>query len=203
MIKTVIFDLGRVIVPFDFNRGYERMSRLCGYPAAEIPERLRQTDLVNRFESGLVEPEAFVRELSSTLKMTVEYDDFCDIWSSIFSPETLIPESLIEAIHKRYRLLLLSNTNAIHFEMIRRSYPLLKHFDHFVLSYQVGAMKPSARIFEEAIRHAQCNADECFFTDDIPAYVEAAREQGLHAVVFQNREQLEQDLQQAGVKWDG
>ena len=67
MIKTVIFDLGKVIVPFDFTRGYRAMEPLCGYPAAEIPKRIASTDLVTRFESGKVEPEDFVRQLCKLL----------------------------------------------------------------------------------------------------------------------------------------
>ena len=60
MIKTIIFDLGKVIVPFDFQRGYDRMAPLCRYSPAEIPERLRGCDLVTRFEEGKIEPDAFV-----------------------------------------------------------------------------------------------------------------------------------------------
>src|SRR5215203_3384505 len=105
MIKTIIFDLGKVIVPFDFQRGYDRMAPFCRYTAEEIPERLRQCDLVTRFEEGQVAPEDFVRELSSILELQVEYDDFREIWSSIFLPETLIPESLVAALKKKYRLL--------------------------------------------------------------------------------------------------
>ena len=60
MIKTIIFDLGKVIVPFDFQRGYDRMAPLCRYSPAEIPERLRGCDLVTSFEEGKIDPEAFV-----------------------------------------------------------------------------------------------------------------------------------------------
>src|SRR5687768_16130048 len=123
MIKTVIFDLGKVIIPFDFQRGYDRMAPHCGYPAAEIPERLRTCDMVTKFESGQIEPEAFVKQLSEVLEMKIGYSDFCDIWSSIFSPETLLPESLLAALRERYRLILLSNTNAIHWGMVERTYP--------------------------------------------------------------------------------
>ena len=63
MIKTIIFDLGKVIIPFDFQRGYDRMAPLCGYSAEQIPVRLRSCDLVTRFESGKIEPDVFVREL--------------------------------------------------------------------------------------------------------------------------------------------
>lgn len=201
-MKTIIFDLGKVIVPFDFNRGYAAMAPVCGYAAADIRGRIGETDLVERFESGLIEPEDFVRQLSAHLNFRSDYAGFCDIWSSIFLPETLVPESLIEGLKKRYRLVLLSNTNAIHFEMVRKNYPLLRHFDAFVLSYEVGAMKPSPVIYERAVREAGCKPEECFFTDDIAAYVEAAKQFGIDAVQFQSAEQLERELASRGVRWD-
>ena len=128
MIKAVIFDLGRVIVPFDFMRGYTALEALCGIPAAEIPRRIATSGLVPKFERGEIQPRDFVREFSGHLGIELPYADFCDIWCSIFLPEPLIPESLLEGIHRHYRLLLLSNTNAIHFEMIRQAYPLLRPF---------------------------------------------------------------------------
>ncbi len=201
MIKTVIFDLGKVLIPFDFNRGYQALENLCAYRAAEIPTRIEATNLVERFETGLISPEDFVEQLSTVLQLRIDYDRFCQIWSSIFLKETLVPESLLEGLRKRYRLLLLSNTNAIHFAMVRESYPLLRHFDDFVLSYEVKAMKPSPSIYREAIARAGCRAEECFYTDDIPAYVEAARREGIDAVQFQSRAQLEQELSARGISW--
>src|SRR6185437_8830122 len=98
---------------------------------------------------------------------------------SIFLPHTLIPEAMLEGLARNRRLVLLSNTNAIHFEMIRENYPLLRHFHAYVLSYEVGAMKPLPLIYQRAIAAAGCLPEECFFTDDIPDYVEAARAQGI------------------------
>jgi FMN phosphatase YigB (HAD superfamily) len=202
MIKTVIFDLGKVIIPFDFKRGYQGLEQVCGYPAAEIPRRIATTDLVQRFESGLVDPKDFVEQLSRVLDLRINYDQFCQIWSSIFLPDPLIPESLLEGLSKRYRLLLLSNTNAIHFDMLEKSYPLLRHFHHMVLSYRVGAMKPDPAIFREAIARAECRPDECFFTDDIADYVAAAKREGIDAVQFESRAQIEQELLARGVRWE-
>ncbi len=201
VIKTVIFDLGKVLIPFDFSRGYRAMEKLCSYPAAEIPKRIGTTDLVHRFESGLVEPRDFVEQLSAMLDLRVNYEQFCDIWSSIFLPDPLIPESMLAGLRERYRLLLLSNTNAIHFEMVRQSYPMLRHFDHFVLSYEVKAMKPAPAIYQQAIAHARCRPEECFYTDDIPAYVEGARKLGIDAVQFESRAQLERELQARDISW--
>ncbi|HTL02891.1 MAG TPA: HAD family phosphatase [Vicinamibacterales bacterium] len=202
MIKTVIFDLGKVLIPFDFTRGYRGLEKLCGIPAAEIPRRLASTDLVHRFESGLVEPQDFVAELSRVLDLHVSYDQFCEIWSSIFLPDPLIPESLLAGIRQRFRLLLLSNTNAIHFEMLERTYPLLGQFHDKVLSYRVRAMKPSPAIYREAIARAACRPEECFFTDDIADYVAAAQREGMDAVQFESRAQLERELLARGIRWE-
>ncbi len=196
MIKAVIFDLGRVIVPFDFRRGYDRISALTGIPATEIPARIRPSGLVERLESGQIAPREFVRQISELLNLHCSYEEFCDIWSSIFLPHTLISEDLLRGIAANYRLVLLSNTNQIHFDMIRAAYPLLKHFHALVLSHEVGAMKPSPAIYQKAVEAAGCLPGECFFTDDIPEYVEGARRYGIDAVQFQSAEQIERELRQ-------
>jgi FMN phosphatase YigB (HAD superfamily) len=201
MIKTIIFDMGKVIIPFDFQRGYDRMAPLCGYDAAQIPERLRSCDLVTRFEEGKLDPQEFVKEISSILELNASYGEFCGIWSSIFLPDTLISEEFVLALRERHRLLLLSNTNAIHYEMVSKAYPLLGHFHHHVLSHKVGALKPSPIIYAEALKHSNAEPGECFFTDDIAAYVEGAKQAGIDAVQFESQAQIERELRARGVDW--
>jgi FMN phosphatase YigB (HAD superfamily) len=200
MIKALIFDLGGVIVPFDFKRGYACMEQHCSIPATEIPKRIGSTDLVVRFESGQVEPRRFAEELCGILGLRLEYDEFCRIWYSIFLPDTLVEDAWLGALAERYPLVLLSNTNAIHFEMLEQGYPILRHFKRRVLSYQVGAMKPSPIIYEAAIREAGCKPGECFFTDDVAPYVEGARQAGIDAVQFQNKQQLQRELHARGIE---
>lgn len=201
MYRAVIFDLGKVLVHFDFRRGYSVLEGLCPYPALEIPKRLATTDLVQRFETGLVEPRDFVTELCAVLDLRMDYEQFCGAWNRIFT-DTLIPEEMLEGLAARYRLVLLSNTNAIHFESIRQHYAaLLRHFHALVLSYEVKAMKPDPAIFHRAIEAAGCAAEECFYTDDIAAYVEAAREMGIDAVQFESAEQIARELAARRILW--
>ena len=199
MIKTLIFDLGNVIVPFDFKRAYAKIGPMCSCPVTEISRRLRSTDLVQRFETGRITEEPFVTELSALLGLKTTLSEFRDMWSSVFFEETLVPEPLISRLAGRHRMLVLSNTNPIHFSMLKSRYALLSHFDDFVLSYQVGALKPDAEIYQEAIARAGCRAEECFFTDDILVNVEAAREHGMDAVQFLSAAQLEAELKTRGV----
>jgi putative hydrolase of the HAD superfamily len=201
VIKTVIFDLGKVIISFDFKRGYQRLEKICKYSAAEIPQRIGSTDLVKRFETGLVEPEDFVRQISAILDLHISYEQFCEIWSSVFLPDPLIPESMLAGISQRYRLLLLSNTNAIHFQMVEQTYPLMRHFHERILSYRVRAMKPSPVIYREALAHAACRPEECFYTDDIVDYVDGAKREGIDAVQFESCAQIQRELATRGVRF--
>jgi len=108
---------------------------------------------------------------------------------------------MVAGIKERYELVLLSNTNEMHFEMLQREYPILRHFDKRVLSHEVGAMKPSPVIYQRAIELAGCRPDECFFTDDIEAYVEGARQVGIDAVQFVSSAQLQEELAKRNVVW--
>lgn len=201
MIRSLIFDLGRVLVPFDFSIGYQLMSEHCGLGPEEVRARLHADGLVHGFESGQIGRFEFHRRIESLLETAIPYERFCEIWFSIFLPATLVPDSLLAALHQRYRIVLLSNTNPIHFEMILSRYAILCHFDAFVLSYEVGAMKPDPRIYEAAVAAARCAPPECFFTDDIPDYIAAARSAGIDAVQFVDARQLEGELCARGVSW--
>ena len=87
--------------------------------------------------------------------------------------------------------------------MIRNTYGhLLRHFDHLVLSHEVRAMKPRPEIFQTAVQRAGCRPEECFYTDDIPAYVEGARRMGIDGVVFESRTQLEEAMRERGIVWE-
>lgn len=183
-------------------RGYLRMQALSGLEPNEIRARLSRDELVRRFESGLIGNHAFVDEVASRLGVQLDYDGFCEIWGSIFLPETLIPESVVEGIRRNHRTVLLSNTNGIHFSMLDAKYPILQHFDARILSHEVKAMKPEPAIYQAAIDAAGCQPEECFFTDDIPAYVEGAKAMGIDAVQFENGEQILEELAVRGVRWD-
>jgi len=199
--KAVIFDLGRVLVNFDFKRGYRALEGLCPYTAAEIPKRLSNCGLVEKFETGLIEPRDFVTQMSAVLDLAIDYDRFCQVWTSIFT-ETLVPEAMLASLAARYRLLLLSNTNAIHFEGLRQTHTMFRHFHHLVLSYEVKAMKPQPRIFQAALALAGCRPKECFYTDDIADYVAAAQNLGIDAVRFESLPQLQGELTARGIRWE-
>ena len=201
MYRAILLDLGRVLIDFDFSTGYRALESLCPYPEAEIRRRVAASTLAERFESGSIEPREFHAEFCALVDMKLDYDRFCDIWNSIFAG-TLLPESMIEGLARRYRLMMVSNTNAIHFESVLRRYPVLRHFHARALSYQVKAMKPRPEIFLEAMRLAGCPAAECFYADDMPAFTAAARELGIDAVTFESAAQLKAEMSRRSIVWE-
>ena len=57
-------------------------------------------------------------------------------------------------------------------------------------------------IFRAAVEVAGCLPQECFYTDDITAYVEGAKRMGIDAVTFESRQQLEGELRGRGIVWE-
>ncbi len=201
MLKAIFFDLGGTIIPFDFLRGFKALARHSQHSLEEILRRVRASDLFPRFEKGEIEPCDFVGEFCTLFDCRLDYEEFCRIWGVIFLPQPLIEESLLAGLKRNYRLYSLSNTNAIHFPMVMRAYPLLKHLDGHVLSYEVGAMKPSPEIYRAAIERAGCRADECLFIDDIAENIEGARREGIDGILFRGDEQLKGALAVRSLRW--
>lgn len=202
MIRTIIFDLGKVLIPFDWQRGYQALAAHSSYPPEEIRARIKATNLFESFERGKIQPEEVAKKITELLHLNgMSFPQFREVWSSIFLPETILPDEMLGNLHRGYQLLLLSNTDAIHYGWVVEKYPILRHFDGAVLSFEVGSRKPEPAIYQAAIERAGCPPEEIFFTDDLEANVEGARRMGIDAVTFQNREQLEQELHTRGIRW--
>ena len=202
MIRTIIFDLGGVIVPLDFQAMYAAIAARCPVPASEIPDRIASTRLVDELERGRVRPDVFERTVGAALDLDLPADGFGELWGTLFAPPALlIPEDLFRRLRARYRMVLLSNTNEIHFTFLRRHYPVLEHFDSLVLSYELGLLKPEPAIYHEAIRQAGCRPGECFFTDDMQVNIDAARREGIDAERFVSAAVLERHLRERGIEY--
>lgn len=199
MIRAILFDLGNVLVPVDFVRCRAALSEVCVHQPSEVQRILAGSGLPRRYESGEVSSAEFFDATCRLLDMEVSYDKFVAVWGEIFAPDPIIPEDMLATLHEHHRLVLLSNTNDMHFTVAEQRYTLLRHFDEFVLSYKVGAMKPDPRIYQRAIAAAGCSPNECFFVDDLRENVEAARREGIDAALFTTFSRFQADLRERGI----
>jgi putative hydrolase of the HAD superfamily len=104
---------------------------------------------------------------------------------------------LIQELRGRMRLFLLSNTNAMHFDHIRRRFEVLEAFEEALLSFELGVGKPEPEIWREALRRAGLPPARCAYVDDILEYVETARRLGLKGLHFQGAGRLRRELEGA------
>jgi len=195
MIKTLIFDLGKVIVQFDHSRIIRRVEQFCDLNEDEISQKVFATTATQDYELGKISSLDFFESVKKSLDLRMNFSEFADAWNCTFDLEPIISEAFIENLANKYRLLILSDTNELHFEFIKQNFPILRYFDDYVLSYRVDVVKPDEKIFRAAIEKANCSAEECFFTDDREPNVLGAQKVGINAVQFLSAEQLEESIQ--------
>jgi HAD superfamily hydrolase (TIGR01509 family) len=197
-IKTIIFDLGKVIVNFDHFIICGKLAENSPFPADKIYEKIFTSGLEEQFDMGIISPDSFFEAASSKLELHMSEEMFREIWENIFSLNTDI-EPLIYALKKKYRLLCLSNTNQWHFEFCMQHFSVLKNFDSFILSYETGQKKPDKLIYSRLLEQADALPQECVYIDDIKEFVEVAEEIGIHGIHFLSVKQTESDLKSLGV----
>ena len=199
-IKTVIFDLGRVMV--GITAGGEKFSALMreiGVPPERAFERFWNDPEVIGHGRGEMDSREFHRRAKRRFGLSLDFDEFAEAWCDIFQP---IPEmeGLFRRLAGNFRLGLLSDTDPLHWERILLLLPWLKQVRHPTLSHETGFLKPHPEAFRLAVIHSGAeSAGECLFVDDLSANVEAAGNCGLQALLFTGAADLERDLVKLGL----
>jgi putative hydrolase of the HAD superfamily len=201
---VLIFDFGNVVAFFDFQKAYSVLESRSGLTREVLATRLRNNGfpaLMERYESGAMDSLEFSRAVCGLVGVDLSHQEFTTAWNGIFTLNEPIARLVGTLKSRGYRLLLGSNTNELHASHFLREYAAtMDHFDHLVLSYEVGHIKPAAEFFQACARLAGVEPSECIFIDDRPENVEGARQAGLTAIVFQDAEELLPELRRLGVE---
>lgn len=202
MIRTFLFDMGNVLVHFCHQRMCRQIAELAGTSEEIVRDLLMRGSLQWDFERGLLTEEDFFTELRGRLQFSqqITQEAFARAGSDIFTLNSSLVPVLDELRSRGHRLVLLSNTSVSHFEFVKNEFDVLSRFDDFVLSFEVGAMKPERRIFEVAGMKIGCKPEECFYTDDIAAYIEAGRSYGFQAEQFTTTESFVRQVACRGIR---
>ena len=180
--KVVVFDLGKVLVDFDYGIAARRLAENSNATAGEVRAVIDQTPLLFRYEEGQMTTQEFFTEVKARIGFRGGFEEFAAPFGDIF---TELPE--MTALHAELRArgvptFILSNTNDIAISHIRRRFPFFANFDGYVLSYECAALKPHARIYEITEQRTGCRGGEILFLDDKPENVEAAVPRGWQTI---------------------
>lgn len=199
MIKTLIFDLGNVVLGFDHHIISHRLSLLTGLDEGWLYRFLFESGLDRPLNQGRITLDEFLRKINEGLGSCLEIETFKGIWNDMFFSPSKEMESLLFTLKRTHTLYLLSNTNEPHFQYLITRYSILNIFDEYILSYKVGYTKPDKEIFFEALRRSHSLPNQCLFIDDIKEYVDAAKALGMNGIHFKGVELLKEELKGYGV----
>ncbi len=191
-IDALLLDLGNVLAFHDNALLFERMARCFGTTKDAMQARL-DGGLWDRVNRGLLPGPALLAELNARLGANVDASTWFGVWNCHFTLNEPMVRA-VEALIGRVRLVLLSNTHDQHIAFLRPKLPLLERFDGLVLSYEVGAIKPEPAIYRRALEVARVDPGRAAFFDDVPRYVEAAREVGIDGRLFVDVPTFQSDL---------
>ncbi|MEK6891973.1 MAG: HAD-IA family hydrolase [Nanoarchaeota archaeon] len=198
MVKTIIFDLGNVVINVNQKLMFEKFTKNSGKPLNEIEKIYENSADRRKFEMGKLNPTQFYNLMKKGMNLNLSFDEFRKVYTCMFSHNKEI-EKIIPKLKKNYRLVLLSNTDELHYSFIRKNFNVLNYFNDFVLSYKFGCRKPNPLIFLEAIKKSRTYPWNCAYFDDIKEFVWVARMMGVKAFQYKSIEKLKSDLKKLGI----
>lgn len=203
MIKTIIFDLGGVVITLDHQQAVDRFAALGVENAAEKLDSYTQQGIFGELESGLIDDETFRQKLSDMVDHEVTHEQCAYAWQG-YAGE--VPQRNLDALvrlrQQGYRLLLLSNTNSYMMEWVNSTdfdghgHSVEHYFDACYLSYRMKLLKPSTEIFIRMLMAEQTTPGECLFLDDGPRNVATASQIGMRTFCPKNGADWTQEIYQ-------
>ena len=200
-IKVILFDLGNVLVDFDYSFSVKRILNFCNKNPQELHDFFFTSGLTLLFEEGKITPEEFFNKVKEALGLRISYEAFVPIWNEIFflSAKNRAVYSLANKLRLRYQVILLSNINILHLEYLKKKFPVFNVFHRTFTSCELGLIKPNPLIYRKVLEVLNVSADSVFYTDDRPELIKSASELGIQAFTFQGINKLKDDLLSVGV----
>ena len=201
MIKTIIFDLGGVIITLSHDEAVRRFESLGLKDAAQRLDPYTQGGIFGDLEEGKIDAEDFRRELSILAGREVTYDECRYGWLGYCAD---IPQRNLDMLQRLraegYRVVLLSNTNPYMMSFVLspefdgKGHGIDHYVDALYLSYQMKVMKPDESFIRRVLMAEQTSPSNCLFVDDGPRNVAAASQVGMHTFCPKNGENWTQEI---------
>lgn len=184
--KAVVFDLGNVLLDFDYGRTASKIRQHCrlleNKKDLDLVKLIGGSDLFQKFEGGLIDPQEFFASVQRETGYVGTLDEFGESFGDIFTeaPEMLAWNEELRA--KKIPRYILSNTNDLSIRFIKKRFPFFNEFDGYIFSYEHRVMKPGARIYELVEEMAGLRGADLFYIDDREENVQAAAARGWQIV---------------------
>ena len=196
MIKNIIFDVGKVLVEYD----PDGMMKKLGFDEETLQtvnQAVFQNELWNESDRGVLSPEEL---LEAFIANNPAYEkEIRQVIDAVGDTISLMPYAVewVKGLKERgYHLYILSNYAEYTYEKTSHKMEFLPYMDGVVFSYRCRLIKPEKEIYEYICKTYELKPEESVFLDDRKDNVEAARNMGMHGIVFENYAQGSETLEQ-------
>lgn len=180
MIDTIIFDFGDIFINLDKQATIDGLERLG---LSSWNEDLDQLNI--SFEKGQISRDAFLLGIQKQIP-NATIDEILMAWNAVLLDFPLYRLEFLQLLSKKFRLFLLSNTDAIHIDHFEQREgasfygDFYQCFEKVYFSYEMGMRKPDAEIYTTLINRHELAPKRILFVDDKKDNTDAAKALGLH-----------------------
>ncbi|REJ70142.1 MAG: HAD family phosphatase [Planctomycetota bacterium] len=201
--EFIYFDLGNVLLTFSRERQYAQLAEVAGVAPDVVREAL-EGRVHDAAESGTMSTAEVYEQFCTATGTRPDAAALQRAGNDIFHVNVPMLPLLSQLRRSGRRMGVLSNTSESHWKFITdgRYRILPNYFEIAILSYEVGAMKPDAKIYAAAAEAVGVPPEKIFFMDDREENVVGAREFGLDAVLYTDTPALVAELTARGVALD-
>lgn len=199
MVKTVVFDLGKVLVEFDYAIAGRKLAARSKMAATQLGQFLIHAPLILQYESGFLTTEQYYQEVRAASGFLGDMDEFASLFADIFTPIEPMVQLQAKLRRQGFPTFIFSNTNELAVRFIRRNFPFFHNFDGYILSYEHGSMKPEAKLYEVVEAQSKASGAEILYLDDRPENIAAGAARGWQSILQESPEQTQAELQRLGL----
>ena len=199
MIEIIVFDLGGVIVNVNFKSPLGMLFDNSGKVRNTFKDKSDFSSLLRQYETGKISAAAFHERIGDYLETELSFDEFNSASNEAIEAGDDGIDGIIKTLSKKYQLAILSNTNPVHYEYIKEKYSIIGLFDHILLSYEMGTMKPEIESYEKLINATSKPPSQHLFIDDRIENINAAKEIGMDGIHYKSVKGLIAALRARGI----
>jgi glucose-1-phosphatase len=197
--EIVVFDLGKVLVDFDYTPATQKIAARSAKPPEDLHSHVGGSPLLVQYETGLITRHEFFEEVRRDTGFHGDLKEFGNFFADIFTPIPPMIELHAELRRRGIPTYIFSNTNDLAIEHIRRNFPFFQNFDGYIFSYEVGVMKPEAKIYEALEAMTGRRGAEILYLDDRLENIEAGTARGWRTILHETPEKSRADLKAFGL----
>jgi FMN phosphatase YigB (HAD superfamily) len=198
-IKAVAFDLGKVLIDFDWAPALAQIHPRTRLTADEVFQQVLKHPKSIDYEEGRLTSEEYFSFQKEFLGFDGPWTELESLYARIFTPITA-HIALVHALQPHYPLALISNTTAAHIDYAESVYDFFSLFQVRIYSYRAGAMKPKPAIYAAAAQALGIEPEEGLFIDDLKPNCEGAEKLGWQTIHLEPQTDLRAALRLFGLK---